>query len=137
MNDKTSDKRYRITMTEKQLVLVGNAVELMMRTGMGQTFELAEWIAYPGYDMPSGREFDVYLAQRNLVKGVLDGIMKDIQIAPHRNEKSDPVRELTTLHEAIGHRQWLDSGEPEWDVRSHKPMMWGKEPVPKIERIDE
>lgn len=137
MNDKTSDKRYRITMTEKQLLLVGNAVELMMRTGMGQTFELTEWIACPGYDMPSGREFDVYLAQRNLVKGVLDGIMKDIQIAPHRNEKSVPVRELTTLHEAIGHRQWLDSRAPEWDVRSHKPMKCGKEPIPKIERIDE
>lgn len=57
--------------------------------------------------------------------------------AAHRKEESDSLRELTTLYEAIGHKQWEDSGEPEWDVRSHKPMMCGKEPVPEIERIDE
>lgn len=131
-----SDKRYRITLTEKQLDLIGKAVELMMRTGMGQTMDLAEWIALPGYDISSGREFDIYIAQRNLIKGALDGIMREIQIDPHRNEKSVPVRELTTLHEAICYRQWLDSGEPEWDVRSYNPMQCGEEPVPEIERVE-
>ena len=26
---------------------------------------------------------------------------------------------------------------PEWDVRSHEPMMCGEEPIPEIERADE
>ena len=30
MSDKSSDKKYRITLTEKQFALVGDAVELMI-----------------------------------------------------------------------------------------------------------
>ena len=43
-SDKTSDKQYKITLTEKQLGLIGKAVEIMLRTGMGQTYDLAEWL---------------------------------------------------------------------------------------------
>lgn len=133
MSDKTSDK-YRITLTGNQLALVGRAVELMMRTGMGQTMDLAVWIMD---DVPRGNNFDVYIAQRDLIKGVLDGIMQEIQIDPHGNGKSDQVHELTTLHEAICYRQWMDRGGSEWDVRSYNPMQCGEEPVPEIEREDE
>lgn len=132
-----NDKRYRITLTEKQLALVGKAVELMMRTGEGQTFDLAEWIAYPRGNMTNIRELDISIAQRNLIKGMLDGIMREIQIAPRGIRESDPVRELITLYEAIGHQQWLDSGGSESDARSCKPMQCGSEPVPKIERVDD
>ena len=137
MNDKTSDKRYRITLTENQLALVGDAVELMMRTGMGQTYNLAEWMILAGYDTPSGTEFDIYIAERNVIESVLEGIMRNITEFPHGQGKSNSLRELTTLYEAIGHQQWKDNGEPEWDVRSHEPMMCGEDPVPEIERIDE
>ena len=33
MNDKTSDKKYKVTLTEKQLGLIRKAVEIMLRTG--------------------------------------------------------------------------------------------------------
>ena len=132
-----SDKQYRITLTEKQLALVEDAVELMMRTGMGQTYSLAEWIACPGDNMTNIRELDISIAQRNLIKGVLDGIMREIQIPPRGTGKSDPVQELTTLYEAIGHQQWLDSGRSELDARSCKPMQCGTEPVPAIEKVDD
>lgn len=136
MSDKTSDKRYRITLTENQLALVGTAVEIMLRTGMGQMQDLAEWLTLAGNDYPRGSDlFCLYVTERNLIQSVLEGIMRNE--AAHRKEESDSLRELTTLYEAIGHKQWEDSGEPEWDVRSHKPMMCGKEPVPEIERIDE
>jgi hypothetical protein len=137
-SDKTNDKRYRITLTENQLALVETAVEIMLRTGMGQMYDLAEWLTLSGYAFPSGStEFDIYLAQRNLIESVLEGISRDITEFPHGKGESDSLQELKTLHEAIGHKQWEDSGEPEWDVRSHKPMMCGKEPIPEIERIDE
>lgn len=135
-SDKTSDKRYRITLTENQLALVGTAVEIMMRTGMGQTFALAEWMTLMGYDTPSGTEFNIYIAERNLIQGVLEGIMRDITAFPHGSGKPNSLQELKTLYEAIGHQQWKDSGMDMWDVRSHKPMMCGDEPVPEIERID-
>ena len=135
MSDKTSDK-YRITLTENQLALVGTAVEIMLRSGMGQMHDLAEWLTLAGNDYPRGSDlFCLYVTERNLIQSVLEGIMRNE--AAHRKEESDSLRELTTLYEAIRH-QWLkDSGALKWDDGSHKPIMCGKEPIPKIERIDE
>ena len=135
MSDKTSDKRYRITLTENQLALVGTAVEIMLRTGMGQMHDLAEWLTLAGNDYPRGSDlFCLYVTERNLIQSVLEGIMRNE--AAHKKEESDSLRELKTLYEAIGHRRWKDNGMDEWDVRSHEPMKFGSEPVPRIERID-
>lgn len=132
-----SDKQYTITLTGRQFALVGDAVELMMRTGIGQTYDLAEWLTLAGHDMPSGTEFDIYIAERNVIESVLDGIMREVHPPIKTETKSDTVQELETLYEAIGHQQWQDSGMDEWDCRSHEPMKFGSEPIPKIERIDE
>lgn len=70
-----------------------------------------------------------------MIVSVLEGIMRNT--AAHSKEESDSLRELTTLSEAIWYQQWKDSGEPEWGVGLCKPIMCGKEPIPKIERIDE
>ena len=137
MSDKASDKRYKITLTEKQLDLIGKAVKIMLRTGRGQMYDLAEWIVLSGCDTPSGAEFDIYIAERNLVQSVLEGMVRNMGRCPHVKGESNPIRELTTLYEAIGHKQWEDSGEPEWDVRSHEPIKCGKEPIPEIGRVDE
>lgn len=137
MSDKTSDKKYRITLTGRQFALVGDAVELMMRTGIGQTYDLAEWLTLAGHDMPSGTEFDIYIAERNVIESVLDGIMREVHPPIKTETKSDTVQELETLYEAIGHQQWKDSGADEWDVRSSKPIKFGNEPIPKIERVDQ
>ena len=136
-SDKTSDKRYTITLTGRQFALVGDAVELMMRTGIGQTYDLAKWLTLAGHDMPSGTEFDIYIAERNVIESVLDGIMREVHPPIKTETKSDTVQELETLYEAIGHRLWLDSNMDEWDCRSHEPMKFGSEPIPKIERTDE
>ena len=138
MNDKTSDKRYKITLTEEQLALVETAVEMMLRTGMGQMYDLAGWLVLSGYDYPTGStEFDIYLAQRKLIESVLEGISRNITECPHGKGESNSVKELKTLYEAIGHQQWRDSGMDEWDCRSHEPMKFGSEPIPKIERLEE
>ena len=130
-----SDKRYKITLTENQLALVGTAVEIMLRSGMGQMYDLAEWLTLAGNDHLRGNDFDIYVAERNVIKGVLEGITSYETV--HSEKESDSLRELTTLYEAIRH-QWLkDSGALKWDDGSHKPIMCGKEPIPKIERIDE
>ena len=135
-SDKASDKLYKITLTEKQLDLVGEAVEMMLRTGMGQMYDLAGWLTLSGYDYPTGStEFDIYLAQRRLIESVLEGISRDITECPHGKGESNSVKELKTLYEAIGHQQWKDSGEDEWDVRSSKPIKFGNEPIPKIEGV--
>lgn len=133
MSDKTSDKRYRITLTENQLALVETAIGMMMHTGMDRTFDLAEWLTLAGNNYPSGNDFNIFIAQRNLTQAVLDGIVNERRI----HKESDIMRELQTIYEAIGHHQWADNGMDKWDVRSHKPRLRGNEPIPKIERIDE
>lgn len=127
-------KRYKITLTENQLALVGTAVEIMLRTGMGQTYDLAEWLTLKGNDYPHGNGFDICIAERNLIKGVLEGITSYETV--HSEKESDSVRELKTLYEAIRHQQWEENRAPEWDVRSHKPMQCGEEPIPEIERVE-
>ena len=129
-------KRYKITLTENQLALVGTAVEIMLCTGMGQMHDLAEWMTLAGNDYPRGSDlFCLYVTERNLIQSVLEGIMRNE--AAHRKEESDSLRELKTLYEAIGHQQWKDSRAPMWDIRSHEPIKFGGEPMPEIERIDE
>ena len=71
-----SNKKYRITLTEKQFALIETAVEIMLRTGMGQTYDLAEWLTLKGNDYPHGNGFDIYIAERNLIASVLEGIMR-------------------------------------------------------------
>ena len=129
-----SNKRYRITLTANQLALVGTALETLMRAGRGQMYDLAKWLTLTGDDYPNGSDFYLYVTERNLIASVLEGIMRNE--AARSKEESDYLRELTTLCEAIWYQQWKDSGEPEWDARSHEPMMCGNEPIPKIERID-
>lgn len=70
-----------------------------------------------------------------MIASVLEGTMRTK--TAHNKEESEPLRELTTLYEAIRHQQWEDSKTPQWGVGSHKPIKCGKEPVPEIERIDE
>ena len=135
-SDKASDKRYKITLTEKQLALIGNAVETLMRAGRGQMHDLAEWLTLAGNDYPRGSDlFCLYVTERNLIQSVLEGIMRNE--AAHNKEESEPLRELTMLYEAIRYQQWEDRKTPQWGAGSHKPIKCGKEPVPEIERIDE
>lgn len=137
MGDKSSGKKYKITLTEKQLDLIGKAVEIMLRTGMGQMYDLAEWLVLLGYASPSvSTEFNIYLAQRDLIKGVLEGISNNITEFSHGKGESNSLQELKTLYQVIRHQQWKDSGKSDWDCRANEPMKFGDEPIPKIERVD-
>ena len=143
-----SNKKYRITLTEKQFALIETAVEIMLRTGMGQTYDLAEWLTLKGNDYPHGNGFDIYIAERNLIASVLEGIMRNK--AAHNfarinctvcgasaKEESESLSELTTLYEAMASAMEDSRTRVEWSDGSREPMMCGKEPIPKIERIDE
>lgn len=138
MSDNSSDKKYKITLTEKQLDLIGQAVEIMFRTGMGQMRDLAEWLVLLGHAYPSvSTEFNIYIAQCDLVEGVLEGISNNIMGFSYSKGESNSLQEIKTLYEVFGHQQWEDSGKPDWDVRADEPIQFGDEPIPKIERIDQ
>lgn len=137
--------KYRIELTDVQLNAVLRAVNLMMRTGMGQTDDLTEWLVMQGdninkFDTSTNegkRVFENYYRTREAIRPVIHGVMMGCWRGPNR-QKSDTVLELETIYLALRHKEWLDTEERfESDVRSREPMQCGSEPIPKIERVEE
>lgn len=135
--------KYKLELTEAQLNIVLRAVNLMMRTGMGQTDDLTEWLVTMGdnieFDTSTERGkwvFEDYYSTREAIRPVIHGVMMGCWRGSNR-PKSDTVLELETLYEAFRHQEWLDTEERfESDVRSRKPVQCGSEPIPKIERVE-
>lgn len=135
--------KYRIELTDVQLNAVLRAVNLMMRTGMGQTDDLSEWLVMMGDSIKLNtstdegkRVFENYYRTREAIRPVLDGVMRGCW--QHSSTmKSTTVRELETIYDVLRHQEWLDTpAKLDWDVRGREPMQWGHEPIPKIERVD-
>lgn len=137
--------KYRIELTDTQLNIVLRAVNLMMRTGTGQTDDLTEWLVMQGdninkFDTSTNegkRVFENYYRTREAIRPVLDGVMRGCW-QNSSTMKSITVRELETVYDVLRHQEWLDAPTKlDWDVRSREPMQWGNEPIPKIERVKE
>ena len=131
--------KYRIELTDVQFNAVFRAVNLMMRTGMGQTDDLTEWLVTMGDNIKfdTSTEFEDYYSTREAIRPVIHGVMMGCWRGTNR-QKSDTVLELETLYEALRHQEWLDTAERfEADIRSGEPMQWGNEPIPKIEKVEE
>ena len=135
--------KYRIELTDVQLNVVLRAVNLMMRTGMGQTDDLTEWLVTMGDNIKfdtsteqGKRVFENYYHTREAIRPVLDGVMRGCR-QYSSTMKSITVLELETVYDVLRHQEWLDAPTNlDWDVRGREPMQWGNEPIPKIERVE-
>ncbi len=135
--------KYIIELTDTQLNIVLRAVNLMMRTGLGQMDDLTEWLVTRGdninkFDTNTNegkRVFQNYCITREAIRPVLDGV----KYACWRGSdglRSDTAQELETIYLALRHQEWLDfATKSEDDVRSREPEQCGSEPIPKIERV--
>lgn len=135
--------KYRLELTDTQLNIVLRAVNLLMRTGMGQADDLTEWLVTMGDNIEFNtstdagkRVFANYYRTREAIRPVLDGVMHGCW--QHSDTmKSITVRELETVYDVLRHQEWLDAPTKlDWDVREREPMQWGNEPIPKIERVE-
>lgn len=135
--------KYRIELTDVQFDAVLRAVNLMMRTGMGQTDDLTEWLATQGDNIKfdtstkeDKRVFYDYINTRKVIRPILDGVMMGCWKG-NDTRRSDTTKELETIYLTLRHQEWLDlEAKSEWDVRSREPEQCGSEPVPKIERVE-
>lgn len=135
--------KYRIELTDTQLSIVLQAVNLMMRTGMGQTDDLTEWLVTMGDNIKfdtsterGKRVFEDYYSTREAIRPVIHGVMMGCWRGSNAL-KSDTVKELETIYFTLRHQEWLDlETKSEWDVRSRGPEQCGSEPIPKIERVE-
>lgn len=134
--------KYRIELTDVQFDAVLRAVNLMMRTGMGQTDDLTEWLVTMGDNIKfdtsterGKRVFEDYYSTREAIRPVIHGVMMGCWRGSNAL-KSDTVKELETIYFTLRHQEWLDlETNSEWDVRSREPEQCGSEPIPKIERV--
>lgn len=74
--------KYRLELTDTQLNIVLHAVNLMMRTGMGQTDDLTEWLVTMGDNIKfdtstekGKRVFEGYYITREAIRPVIHGVM--------------------------------------------------------------
>ena len=134
--------KYRIELTDEQLHVVLRAVNLMMRTGMGQTDDLTEWLVTQGDNIKfdtsteiGKRVFENYCRTREAIRPVLEGVKCACWRGSDRL-KSDTVKELETIYVALRYQEWLVSKtKHECDACSIYPIQCGSEPIPKIERV--
>ena len=101
--------KYRIELTDVQLNAVLRAVNLMMRTGIGQTDDLTEWLVTMGDSIrfdtsteQSKRVFENYYSTREAIRPVLDGVMRGCW-QYSSTIKSSTVLELETVYDVLRH----------------------------------
>lgn len=139
--------KYRIEISEEQLRIIGAAVDEYMRIRMGQFDALAEELVYDGVDRAKAYE-DKYqygiLNERshNINTMFMNAYKMAFPPLGYRERNHESWGTCIDLVHAIEHQQWLDAPEdkkeaPGTTYRSHGPVPLGREPYPKIERVDE
>lgn len=139
--------KYRIEVSEEQLRVIGLAVDEYMRVRMGQFDALAEDLVYDEVDRAEvykdSRQCGILNERHRNLESMFETAYK-LAYPPlgYRERQHDSWGTCIDLVHAIEHQQWLDAPEdkkeaPGTTYRSHGPVPLGREPYPKIERVDE
>ena len=121
-------KKVTIELTETQAKIVLLAVEEWFRLRMGQYSDLANDLAFYGYQCGGNKAaFDNAIAKRTMLDGILNGLFliafpeygTPRKVEPDVNVASDIWSALR--YELSGKADWLST-----------PFQMGKEPLPKI-----
>lgn len=136
------DKKYTLTLTEKQAVLIKEALEEYFRIRMNQWRDLADSLAMKNIDLSPDnpnheRIFDGYIQDRYAVQKVLEcagRILWDGQ----RNDKSEEQLIAEDIWKVIRHQLWKDRlNKVEWCVDAREPLKVSDEPLPEIKKVEE
>ena len=123
-------KKVTIEMSETQARLVLEAVEEWFRLRMGQHSELAEGLAFYGYDHKTAEEgeFDRRIQRRRAIAEVLKAVMRiafpDVYGVVYEN-----TQEVNIASDMWSQLRWELSNKEEW--RS-EPFQMGTEPMVKV-----
>lgn len=128
-------KKYKLELTEDQMRVIQNCVETMMRIEMGQVDMLVERLAEYNVDFSQDNPnhekiFDQYIAKRYAISEVLRAAVRIAFSSYGVPEKKD---DDTLIAECIWDSIKFARGLSRWGT----VLPIGKEPVPKIEVIDD
>ena len=143
-----TERKYTITVTERQARIISNACELMARIGIGQWPEFLNYL--PGamrLNWNDMREELLPIMERHL-KPVAGNNGWSSSLGVGSDKSAPDTDEAFDLHAVIRHRlAWdraVDNGITDgvtrnWDamfgVDYDDPMRWGKEPLARIEAV--
>lgn len=136
------EKRYTLTITEKQAILIKEALEEYFRIRMNQWGDLANSLAMKNIDLSPDnpnheRIFDGYIQDRDAVWKVFEcagRILWDYQ----RNDKSEEQLIAEDIWQVIRHQLWKDSeNKVEWCIDTREPMRVSDEPLPEMKKAEE
>ena len=132
-----------ITLTEKQLRLVNQALESYFRTRMGQFLDYADDVCMQGVNFSAENpthdvDFDNFITRRNALKAIMESVFRELTIQTY--QKSQDCIDMIDMWEAIRHWLWQqESAErrAEWTVDSRPPLCEGQYPLPVIKKAGE
>ena len=136
--------KYTLEITEKQAEIIKIALEEYFRLRMGQFGDLAEDLAYSGYDRNNHTSDE--LNARNERRWSAEAVFKAaLDVAqPMRKHGVYPEQTIEMLRaqdiwQVIRHKLWKDrhGDKDDWCVDARKPMPMTGEPLPKMERVEE
>ena len=123
--------KYKIEVTEKQMLMLEKCTELYMRLMMGQTIDLANELAFYNYEYQKNPEAHSAICEaRDHINEVLKAVMR---IAFYKSgygvpeQKSEDCMIAECLWDSIRCAQ----GRSRWG----EPFQIGSEPIPKIEEV--
>lgn len=136
------DTRYNLVITEKQAVLIKNALEEYFRIRMNQWGDLADSLVVKDIDLsPHNPKYELiferYITERESVRNVLECAGRIIW-ENQRNPKSDEQLIAEDIWKVIRHQLWKDSeNKNDWCVDSREPLRMSNEPLPEIKKVEE
>ena len=135
------DKRYVLTMTEKQAVLIKDALEEYFRIRMNQWGDLADSLVMKDIDLSPRNPkheiiFERYITERESVRNVLECVGRIIW-ENQRNPKSEEQLIAEDIWQVIRHQLWKDSeNRNDWCVDSREPLRMSDEPLPEMKKVE-
>lgn len=136
------DKKYTLTITEKQAVLIKNALEEYFRIRMNQWGDLAGSLVMKNIDLSTDNPnhekfFDRYITERDAVRNVFECAGRIIW-ENQRNQKSEEQLIAEDIWQVIRHQLWKDSeNKNDWYVDSREPLRMSGEPLPEMKKVEE
>lgn len=136
----TPTAEFAVRLNERQLRLILRALENWARLRMGQTWDLADDLAFQHYEYKKDDpEFNQRLLRRDATRELLDLAMRAASGGNYMDhfQKTDDVMVALDMYSTIRNFFWHQKPEEErdtWTTDADPLYLWGPEPKMKIEK---
>ena len=136
------ERRYILTLTEKQAILIKDALEEYFRIRMNQWSDLADSLVMKDIDLSPHNTnhaniFERYIIEREAVRKVFECAGRIIWDG-QRNDKSEEQLIAEDIWQVIRHQLWKDSeNKNDWCVDAREPLRVSDEPLPEMKKVEE